>query len=392
MAPQDGLTPRISTGSCSASSPRHPGWACSSRTCCSSPGSTSSARWTSRPVDLLTLAADAVQDARIVAPGPDDRPERGARRRVPGGGRRAAAAAGHREPGEQRPHAHPAGHVGPGHDRLGDADARRRPAVVLDVDGRRPRHDRRAGAAGLRAVLPRRRGPQPRLRRHRPGPGDRRRPRGRARRQVSVSTAPGEGADFRVKLPLSPDAQGGRAPTTPTTRTRRQRSASGRPRDVPQLADECAPCRSRASSSTRSNSAGLPPYGSGHVRAVQVRDVTEQPDPPHGVRRGVVLLREGAQVREVGGCPWRGQGRVRPARTRRTGGPGARRRRSRAAPAASARGGFIGSPTCQSPVPALSTITRSCQARRGELGAEHDLGHRGAADVAQADAAHPVRP
>ena len=35
-----------------------------------------------RPVDLLTLAADAVHDARVVAPGREHQPDRGHRRRA----------------------------------------------------------------------------------------------------------------------------------------------------------------------------------------------------------------------------------------------------------------------------------------------------------------------
>ena len=61
---------------------------------------------TKAPVDLLTLAADAVQDARIVSPGrPIDLVGR-AWHRVPGGRGRAAAPAGARQPGQQRDHAH----------------------------------------------------------------------------------------------------------------------------------------------------------------------------------------------------------------------------------------------------------------------------------------------
>ena len=68
-APRTGCRPRNSITSWAGSSPRRRGWACSSRTCSRWPGSTSSGRSTKAPVDLLTLAADAVQDARIVSPG-----------------------------------------------------------------------------------------------------------------------------------------------------------------------------------------------------------------------------------------------------------------------------------------------------------------------------------
>ena len=44
--PPAACPPRTSTASCSGSSQRHPGWGCSSRTCCSSHGLTSSGRWT----------------------------------------------------------------------------------------------------------------------------------------------------------------------------------------------------------------------------------------------------------------------------------------------------------------------------------------------------------
>ena len=78
---------------------------------------------------------------------------------------------------------------------------------------------------------------------------------------VSVRTAPGEGADFQVRLPLSPDARVG-------ARRRRRRGLAGE-RSV-----AAAPTTSRSwltmrampvSSivSTRANSAGLPPHGSG---------------------------------------------------------------------------------------------------------------------------------
>ena len=93
------------------------------------------------PVDLLSLAADAVSDARIVAPDRRIDLDGRARRRVPRGGRRAAAAAGDREPGEQRADTHPAGHPGAGEDRLGHAD----PAARVSCPGCR---DHVAGAPG----------------------------------------------------------------------------------------------------------------------------------------------------------------------------------------------------------------------------------------------------
>ena len=54
--------------------------------------------------------------------------------------------------------------------------------VAIVVERPRPRHRPGAPAAALRAVLPRRQGPQPRARRHRPGPGHRQAHRPGARR------------------------------------------------------------------------------------------------------------------------------------------------------------------------------------------------------------------
>ena len=64
-----------------------------------------------RPVDLLTLTADAVQDARMIAPRRTIELTVGSRRGVPGPRRRGTAAAGHRQPDEQRPHPHPGRHA-----------------------------------------------------------------------------------------------------------------------------------------------------------------------------------------------------------------------------------------------------------------------------------------
>ena len=137
---------------------------------------------------------------------PADRPQRGARRRVPGGRRRGAAAAGDREPAQQRAHAHPAGHPGPGQDRLRHARPRH-PRRRARRRGRRTGHaadqaqrvferfyradqarNRASGGTGLGLAIV-----DGLVAAH----GG----------TVSVRTAPGEGADFQVRLPLSPDAR-----------------------------------------------------------------------------------------------------------------------------------------------------------------------------------------
>ena len=66
------------------------------------------------------------------------------------------------------------------------------------------------------------------------------------------------------------------------------------------------------------------------------------------------------------GCsrPSRAAGRTGPARRPRSGGPGARTRRSRAGRAPTAACPCICSPTCQSPVPALSTVTAPARPAR----------------------------
>ena len=60
-----------------------------------------------------------------------------------------------------------------------------------------------ARAPRVRALLPRRRGPQPRVGRHRPGAGDRARAGRPARRQITVDSAKGIGTTFVVRLPLA---------------------------------------------------------------------------------------------------------------------------------------------------------------------------------------------
>ena len=95
-----------------------------------------------QPVDLLSLAADAVDDARLLAPDRtiDLSVQPGAAFLVIGD--EAAAAAGHRQPDEQRAHPHPGRDPDRGLDQLRDTLTRGRvtttPAVVLDVTDQGP--------------------------------------------------------------------------------------------------------------------------------------------------------------------------------------------------------------------------------------------------------------
>ncbi len=138
-------------------------------------------------------------------PGPGDRPERGLGGRLPGARRRGAAAPGHRQPDEQRAEPHPGRHchlaAHPGRPR------RPVPSVVLEVADQGPgmspeqaehvferfyRGDqartRKAGGTGLGlaivAALVAAHGGT-----------------------VTLDTAPGQGATFRITLPLAPEAQ-----------------------------------------------------------------------------------------------------------------------------------------------------------------------------------------
>jgi two-component system OmpR family sensor kinase len=159
------------------------------------------------PVDLLTLAADSVQDARMVAP---DRPvdltvAPGAAFIVNGDEQRLRQVIGNLV-NNALSHT-PAGtpvHVRIGSGTLASGD----PAVVLDVadegPGMTPEQAQRVFERFYRADAARNRASG--------GTG-----LGLAivaglvnahGGTVSVQTAPGEGADFQVKLPLSPDAQG----------------------------------------------------------------------------------------------------------------------------------------------------------------------------------------
>ena len=182
-------------------------------------------------------------------PGPADRPDRRAGDGVHRRRGRAPAAAGARQPGEQRDHAHPGRDAGSGEDRPGhpggsascglagpaagraELDAGRTPgaaagedgthaataagsvpAVVLDVEDDGPgmsadqaqrvferfyradaARNRASGGTGLGLAIV----------------------AGLVSAHggtVSVRTAPGQGADFQVKLPLSPDALARRRP------------------------------------------------------------------------------------------------------------------------------------------------------------------------------------
>ena len=159
-----------------------------------------------RPVDLLTLAADAVQDARIIAPGRRHHPRRRVRRRVPGPRRRGAAPPGHRQPDEQRADAHPGRHPGRGAG-CWPGRASPVPSVVLEVADQGPglRQDqaehvferfyradqartRTAGGTGLGLAI------VAALVAAHDG-------------TVALKTAPGRGATFRITLPLAPEAR-----------------------------------------------------------------------------------------------------------------------------------------------------------------------------------------
>ena len=153
------------------------------------------AAWTGSHVDLASIAAQAVQAARIVHPdrpialAADDPVIVYADDRTP--------APGHRQPDRQRRAAHPAAVAG---HRVRDQYQRNRG----DHRGRqRAGDDRRTGRARLRALLPDRRRPDPRPRRHRARPVDRgfagRRPRRRHHRRHPARP----GAAFHVRLPLA---------------------------------------------------------------------------------------------------------------------------------------------------------------------------------------------
>ena len=149
------------------------------------------------PVDMLTLAADAVQDARIVAP---DRPidlevAPGAAFLVDGDEPRLRQVIGnlvnnaltHTPPGTPVRVKISSGTLIPPHGSVGGQEGTgiRGGAGTgrgTGRRGRRARHDDRAGPARLRALLPGRSGAEPGVRRHWPGPRDRPRTGDRARR------------------------------------------------------------------------------------------------------------------------------------------------------------------------------------------------------------------
>ena len=167
-----------------------------------------------RPVDLLTLAADAVHDARVIAPERSINLTVGPARRflVLGDevrlrqviGNLMSNALTHTPDGtpiEVRIRSGPTG-----------AGQRRRPSgrcPAVDPRGRRPGPgpDPGAGRAGLRAVLPRGPGPEP-ARRAAPASAWRSWPRWSPRTAAPSPwiPPPGSGATFRIALPLAPEA------------------------------------------------------------------------------------------------------------------------------------------------------------------------------------------
>ena len=198
------------------------------------------------PVDVLTLAADAVQDARIVSPGRPidlivapgtaflvDGDEQRLRQvlgnlvnnaitHTPAGTPvRVKIGAGTLPPtADGRPAVRPSADAngfagGAGGPRA--AGERPVPAVVLDVEDDGPGMPAGAGAAGIRAVLPGRRGAEPGVGRDRARAGDRGRAGERARRHGLGShrtRARGPTSRCGCRSPPTP----WRRPTTRTTR------------------------------------------------------------------------------------------------------------------------------------------------------------------------------
>jgi two-component system OmpR family sensor kinase len=167
------------------------------------------------PVDLLTLAADAVQDARIVAPdrGVDLIIDKGAAFIINGDEARLRQVLANlvNNALTHTPEGTPV-RVRIGSGTLGDGEAGDAPAVLLDVEDDGPgmpaEQARRVFERFYRADAARNRASG--------GTG-----LGLAivaglvaahGGTVSVRTAPGEGADFQVRLPLSPDAHFGDDP------------------------------------------------------------------------------------------------------------------------------------------------------------------------------------
>ena len=357
------------------------------------------------PVDLLTLAADAVQDARIVAQGrpvdlvvapgtafivDGDEPRlrqvignlvNNALTHTPAGtpvrlkiGRGtleddAAGLAGRAELGRARR----LGQRG-----RGQAAGRRRatgavPAVVLDVEDDGPgmsadqaqrvferfyradaARNRASGGTGLGLAIV----------------------AGLVAAHggtVSVRTAPGQGADFQVKLPLSPDALPADEPED----------------DLPALHDGSEPGGETGHAGfQQGEDVGEVGVGAvvrvGDVLAVQAADLAEEPDPALVLRSG-----HGAQVTQVGGVHGEDQVAFRqPGRVELAG--AVRLAVVAVAGELPSRGGVH----ARADVPVAGACAvhehRAGQAGLGQLVAQHDLGHRGAADVAEADAADAV--
>ena len=333
------------------------------------------------PVDLLSLAADAVQDGRMVAP---DRPidltvAPGAAFLVDGDEARLRQVIGnlvnnaltHTPPGTPIRVKVASGMLGPG-----------TPAVLLDVEDEGPgmpadqarrvferfyradqARNRASGGTGLGLAIV----------------------AGLVEAHggtVSVRTAPGAGADFQVRLPLSPDASAGYADDEDSPASAR---LGGCPDDVPQLADYARHAGLEHGEHPRVLVGGAAPRVR-DVRAAEAGGLSEQPDPRQGVRSG-----DGAQGREV--LAVHGEEEIafpEPAPLELAGPVSS----SVVAALLQLVPGRRAHPVPHVPVAGARAVHDDLAGQAGgaELGAEHDLGHRRAADVAEADAAHQVRP
>ena len=233
------------------------------------------------PVDLLTLAADAVQDARIIAPDRDIdlTVEPGAAFLVLGDEPRLRQVIGNLM-SNALTHT-PDGH--PGRVRQlrrwtrGPATRRQRGARGRPT---RARADPGAGRAGVRALLPGRPGPDAGHRRQRARPGHRGRAGGRARRHRRAGHAPGPGRHVPDHAPAG--ARGAGQPATRTTSPRRRRPRPG-------ASPHAGPAQRRPAAS----SASEPPRRSGR--------------PAQRGRRGRTPSRYAAPNRHActsSGCSW----------------------------------------------------------------------------------------